>query len=1143
MFPKTFCISIICSFICCAALAQEPPTITPCGEQRVCLSETTYVLCVVITADPAFPYPIDSFQIEWGDTRVTTIPGTLTPDNQFHEYDVSDFYDNCAFETSIDIGLLTYVSELPDPLFNGSRMWFRNPPQAHFSFEMDTICVGDTAVMINNSCPENSILTHEWDYGDNLQGTANSHPYPLGGSYVVSLTVENICGSNRITDILEVIPEPMAMAEPTAGVLEGQERFIVCLGGGGTVTLSAAGSENADSYEWGPNNPGYSWLQQDEVETTITFTQAGTFDITLTVNNPCDRSSQATVTFEVIDDDLLAIAPQPDVCAGIYYTPAPFFDDAVYSITRANGGTVSFDTFPVFLDAFDTYTVSASLENACGLQEVADEFSIAPPVEVAITSPGQNTSVCKGSSRIPLSASLIGGTWLGAHIEQDGNSTFFNPTAEGAFEIIYQFGEGPCAGRDTVVFTVQGVTVTVDDINVCPGSGPVQLTGSQPGGDWSSSECPSCISGDQFIVGNMGSLLSVAISYTITNSLGCSSTAQATVSVLAPNAQFAIPGPYCSNAPLDVNAAGAAGDTLIWRINGDAVPPPPFANLTAGLNTIELIAVIGACREAASQEILVLNPPPGAGFQIDQSRICPGDSVTFTPTDDLNLSDSLAMPLSFSWNFSRNDNDIATTYIPPNPVVFENDTDNTLSYSVIFSIFNECDTVMQDTTIAVSALPVADIGVDSTKTGCSPLTVVITNRASGEPDDCRWNIDGVPPFMGCRDTFTHTFYAEGNTVDYLVALAVANECGEDTAEETITVIPPGVKAFYNADDPDFVVCPFDTVCFEDASTPTPMLWAWNSNGIPFSNDPNPCLVFGVPNDTFQVSLKVSTGCGYDTIKHTIITTAAPAVDFELPPFGCIGQPVENIVNRTSPDLYAYIWDLGNGQLDSTHFTPAPVYGTGNRSYTLKLTVTDFPNLCQNSLEKELYIRENPVADFLLSDTIGCEGQLLQGEAINISQNANQWIWKYGDFPVSESELLNYSFQKVGRQDITLVATYDGACADSLAKTISVIDCQVYAPTAFSPNGDGINDFFTLYSGQGMARNINRLVIFDRWGNLVFDRSDFPPTLDRNVDPNGWDGTLDGKRLDPAVFAYYAEVEFTGGRVEKFHGEVTLVGGE
>lgn len=95
--------------------------------------------------------------------------------------------------------------------------------------------------------------------------------------------------------------------------------------------------------------------------------------------------------------------------------------------------------------------------------------------------------------------------------------------------------------------------------------------------------------------------------------------------------------------------------------------------------------------------------------------------------------------------------------------------------------------------------------------------------------------------------------------------------------------------------------------------------------------------------------------------------------------------------------------------------------------------------------------------------------------------------------------------------------------------------QVFVPNAFSPNDDGLNDRLTIFTDQDVAK-IKSFLIFDRWGNNVFSYFDFLPN-----DPTyGWDGMYKGQLMQPAVFAYFTEVEFLDGQVQLFEGDVVLV---
>ena len=88
---------------------------------------------------------------------------------------------------------------------------------------------------------------------------------------------------------------------------------------------------------------------------------------------------------------------------------------------------------------------------------------------------------------------------------------------------------------------------------------------------------------------------------------------------------------------------------------------------------------------------------------------------------------------------------------------------------------------------------------------------------------------------------------------------------------------------------------------------------------------------------------------------------------------------------------------------------------------------------------------------------------------------------------------------------------------------------------FSPNQDGLNDYFNLFSGIS-AVDIDVLRVFDRWGGLVYEETNVPLN-DRN---RGWDGTSKGTHLNPGVYTFMALVEFVDNEVVPYSGTITLV---
>lgn len=112
---------------------------------------------------------------------------------------------------------------------------------------------------------------------------------------------------------------------------------------------------------------------------------------------------------------------------------------------------------------------------------------------------------------------------------------------------------------------------------------------------------------------------------------------------------------------------------------------------------------------------------------------------------------------------------------------------------------------------------------------------------------------------------------------------------------------------------------------------------------------------------------------------------------------------------------------------------------------------------------------------------------------------------------------------------------NGCLVTDVIRIIVEKDLNVFVPSAFSPDGDGTNDVFMIFAGQGVEE-VESFQIFDRWGNQVFFAGPFQPN-----DPlYGWDGTHNGEVMNAAVFVYFAEVRLITGEVVMLEGEVILL---
>jgi len=118
-------------------------------------------------------------------------------------------------------------------------------------------------------------------------------------------------------------------------------------------------------------------------------------------------------------------------------------------------------------------------------------------------------------------------------------------------------------------------------------------------------------------------------------------------------------------------------------------------------------------------------------------------------------------------------------------------------------------------------------------------------------------------------------------------------------------------------------------------------------------------------------------------------------------------------------------------------------------------------------------------------------------------------------------------------EVTITSEDD--CITTASLRIKVAkERDVFIPTAFSPNRDGVNDFFTIHAGPEVA-SVNYFRVYSRWGELLFEKNDFDPN-----DPQlGWDGQFRGNEMSHGTYIWIAQLTFIDEVVEEYTGDVLL----
>lgn len=135
------------------------------------------------------------------------------------------------------------------------------------------------------------------------------------------------------------------------------------------------------------------------------------------------------------------------------------------------------------------------------------------------------------------------------------------------------------------------------------------------------------------------------------------------------------------------------------------------------------------------------------------------------------------------------------------------------------------------------------------------------------------------------------------------------------------------------------------------------------------------------------------------------------------------------------------------------------------------------------------------------------------------------------FPSESYKIGTFTFSSRGEYRETITSSY--GCDSTVNLTLDYY--RIYAPNVFSPNGDGINDFFTISGGTDLVQ-INDFKIFDRWGNQVFAKQE----LFLNNERAGWNGRIINQEAATGVYLYTANLVMNDGKERLFSGVITLL---
>ncbi|WP_139134342.1 PKD domain-containing protein, partial [Crocinitomix algicola] len=229
---------------------------------------------------------------------------------------------------------------------------------------------------------------------------------------------------------------------------------------------------------------------------------------------------------------------------------------------------------------------------------------------------------------------------------------------------------------------------------------------------------------------------------------------------------------------------------------------------------------------------------------------------------------------------------------------------------------------------------------------------------------------------------------------------------------------------------------------------------------------------------------------------------------------------------------SYFWDFGDGGVSSAS---APSYQYNSAGiYDVTLTITSIEGCVASFVQPNaVEIFEQPVADFSYTpqaiDIMDTEVNF-----INHADYATTYEWSFGDGTANSSTFEPVHFYpEVGNvtYPVTLIAANDFGCADTITKRVKINDVLIYfIPNTFTPDGDSFNDKFRPQFASGLDIYDFHLMIFNRWGEMVFESYDAT---------GAWDGTYGNGDIVPDG-VYVWKMEFGETMTDKKHYESGFV---
>jgi len=969
-------------------------------------------------------------------------PSTSNNPNPTVQYTVPGTYD---------VTLIATNSNGQNTVFESSYVTVESVPTPGFTNNVNGQNVDFTNTSINAN-------TYSWDFGDNSTSGAASpnHTYASDGTYTVTLSATNDCGTETTTQVVVISTQPVAAF--SAGATSGCVPF--------TVQFNNNSSENAQAFSW--QFPGGSPATSTATNPVITYNTMGTFDVILTVSNASGQNTSTETSYITVGD-----TPSAGYNNSVNGQVATFTNTST-NATSFNwdfgDNTSSNDINPVHdYGADGTYTVVLEATNSCGTTTTVQSVVVATAPTAGFTA-----NVTQGCTPMTVqfnnesSENVTGYMWT-FEGGTPGTSTDASPTViyntPGTFDVTLvvsnSVGNNTSSQTDLIVVNTTptaGFSSTTNNLTADFNNTSSNATSYS----WNFGD--NATSPDANPTHTYAADGTYTVTLSATNECGTVTSTETVVIATAPTASFSA-NVTQGCTPLTVqfnNESSENSSTFMWTFEGGTPatstdPSPTVVYNTAGTFdvTLEVSNSVGN-NSSVQTDLIIVNTTPTVGFVSTSNNLV----VDFDNTS--------SNATSYAWNFGDN---MTSNEIDPSHTYASDGT-----YTVTLSATNECGTITSTETVFVSSLPVPNFTADVTE-GCAPMTVQFSDASSENAENWMWTFEGGTP---ATSTDVNPMVTFANPGTYNVTLEVSNSAGGNTTTQMDYVVVNTVPTSSFTSSVNLAAVDFTNT----ATGATSYLWDFGNTVT--SNEANPTYTY--PEDgTYTVTLTSINACGETTTTDQITIVTPPTAGFTPSvTAGCAPMTID-FTNNSSDNATDFNWSFpGGSPATSTAANPSVTYANaGTYSVTLEVSNAAGDNtITQTDI---IVINEAPMA------SIGASNNLGMVTFTNSSTNYTSVMWDFGNMDSSNEIAPTYTYTEEGTYTVTMSATNE--CGTTTAtETINV----VFPPSAgFSvANTVGCAPFEVTFNNESSDNAISFQWEFE--GAFPASSTDFEPTVVYNM---------------------------------------------